>query len=364
MYILYLTGRELEYARNDALLRAFQRLGQVDIVTATVSENILKRSLLLLPKTLFKLLNNTYDFIFVGFYGHFLMLPIGLLSKQIILFDAFVSTYDTMCFDRKKFSPNSLLGKFSYWLDDTSCRLADHILLDTVDHAQYFVDTFGIIPSKITSIPVGCNEDLFHPESIVQKNKNQTDVLYYCTYLPLHGVDILLKAIYLLQSEPLQFKLVGQGATYVHNRQLAEALNLKNVSFVPIMPIEALPAEINQADICLGGHFGVSDKAQRVVPGKVYQMLAMAKPIIATSTVANTKLLTHLKTAYLCPPENPNALAKAILELHKNEDLRQKLATAGRKLYEQSCSEAIIQQQLEIVIAQLLSNANPSLKPD
>ncbi len=310
------------------------------------------RSLRILMRLLPRLARQ-YDLAFVGFYGYLLMLPVGALSRRPILFDAFVSNYDTLCFDRARFLPNSLPGHLAFWLDRTTCQRADRVLLDTTLHADYFAKTFGLPPSKFHVLPVGCNEDLFHPHPLSVSPDGMTRVLYYSSYLPLHGVETVVHAATLLQSESrIHFRLIGHGQEYTAVRELAA--DLKNVTFVPPCPLDALPAEIASADICLGGHWGRSAKGGRVVPGKVYQMLAMARPVIAADTAANQTLLSHQVTAYLCPPNEPEALAAAILRLHNDVELRNYLAANGRNLYATRCSEAVITERLGVLVHEMI----------
>ena len=351
MRILYLTGRELAYPRNEVLFRAFQRLGAVvEPVGGGPFRSLLLRSLTVGLRALPRLLRRRYDLVFVGFYGHLLVLPVGMLAKGPVLFDAFVSTYDTLCFDREVCTPHSFLGRLAFRLDQAACRSADLVLLDAHQHVVYFARTFRLPSDRLIALPVGCNEDLFHPRPKPSRRDPVTRVLYYCTYLPLHGVETVLHAAALVDAEPIHFRLVGSGRTYTRARRLARQLGLRNVAFVPPIPLQSLPDEIAAADICLGGHFGQSPKAGRVIPGKVYQILAMARPLIASDTPANRELLSHGETAYLTPPAHPQALAAAILTLHRDEALRHALAVRGRALYEQCCSEAVITARLREIV--------------
>lgn len=347
MHILYLVGRELGYTRNSVLLRAFSRLGTVQVIGETQSGSLLLRTMRVFLRALPYLLTQQYDLIFVGFYGHLLMLPVGILSRSPVLFDAFVSTYDTLCFDRRLFAPRSLPGRFTFWLDQTACRLADLTLLDTQLHADYFIRTFALSPDKVQCLPVGCNEKIFFPKPQIQHD-NITHILYYSTYLPLHGVETVVRAAELLRNKPeLHFKLIGIGQDYARIRRMADELGLNNITFVPSVPLETLADEIASADICLGGHFGHSDKAGRVVPGKLYQIIAMRKPLIASDTPANRALLTAGENALLCPAGDSKALADAIQMLVRKPDLRSKIAHGGRVLFEKECSEAVITQRLQ-----------------
>ena len=354
MHILFISGRELGYTRNDVLLRAFCRLGTVQVVGETQPGSMLPRTVRVFFRALPFLLSQHYDLIFVGFYGHLLMLPVGILSHSPVVFDAFVSTYDTLCFDRGLFKPRSLPGRLAFWLDQTACRLADLILLDTQSHTDYFIRTFALSPEKVKCLPVGCNEDIFFPVPRIQA-ENTTRVLYYSTYLPLHGVETVVRAAALLRTEPaLRFKLIGTGQDYARVCKLANDLGVKNITFVDSVPLKTLATEIASADICLGGHFGRSDKSRRVIPGKIYQILAMGRPLIAADTPTNRELLADGLTACLCPQDDPEALAAIILKLHQDAPLREKLAVQGRALYLEQCSEVVITKCLRQFIGEMI----------
>jgi len=354
MHILYLVGRELGYPRNDVLLRAFRRLGTVHVIGETQAGSLSVRTGRVLVRALPHLLTQRYDLIFVGFYGHLLMLPISLLSRSPVLFDAFVSTYDTLCFDRGLFAPHSIVGQFAFWLDQTSCHRADMVLLDTCAHADYFVHTFALSPDKVRFLPVGCNEDIFFPRPRAKRD-TITRILYYSTYLPLHGVETVIRAAALLRAERgLHFRLIGTGPKYVRIRQLANSLGLENITFVPFVPLQDLASEIADADICLGGHFGSSEKAARVIAGKTYQCIAMGKPTIVGDNAANREMFQHGHDAWLCPMNDHEALAEAILHLTNSPDLCLQLGNNARQTFLERASIQILSNQLEKIVKSLI----------
>ncbi|MEZ4709249.1 MAG: glycosyltransferase [Caldilineaceae bacterium] len=354
MKVLLITGREIGYARNEVLLRALQRFAQVDVVAAsTQPRSLIWNSFAIAFQALPKVLRGGYDLIVVGFYGHIIQALISRLTSTPILFDAFVSSYDTLCFDRQLFAPNSLVGRAAFWLDRTTTQAATHVLLDTPRHAAYFVETFGLPAEKVSALPVGCQESIFQPQPFRPTHQSFTQVLYYSTYLPLHGVETVIRAAHHLRHEAICFRLIGNGPEYAAVRQLAEKFKLENITFAPPVSLAEIATEIAAADICLGGHFGDSDKAGRVVPGKIYQILAMARPAIAAASPANGELLTHGQNAWLIPSGDPLALAQAIQTLHDDCALRHHLGQQGRQLYEQTCSEAVITEQLHKIITSM-----------
>jgi glycosyltransferase involved in cell wall biosynthesis len=347
MRILCLTGRETAYTRNEVLLRAFRRFAEVDVAGEGARGGILRRSLSLPLKALARLRSARYNLVFVGFFGQLLMPAVSRLARAPILFDAFISAWDTLTADRARFAPRSLPGRLAFRLDETACARAAHVLLDTPQHAQFFADTFGIPPAKISAIPVGCNEDLFHPRA-----EPAGTVLYYTSYQPLHGVDTVIRAAAL--APQARFKIIGDGQTYAAARRLARELGVGNIHFAAPCPLERLPHEIASAAVCLGGHFGVSEKARRVVPGKVYQILAMGRPLVAADTPANRDLLPE-QAARFVQPADPAGLAQAIREILGDPAAGAALGSRGRAVYEARASERVITAQLRRVVEDVLT---------
>lgn len=341
MRVLFVTGRELTYARNEVLLRAFRRFAEVTVVAPQRAPNsLVLESANVAGRAARLAATQPFDLIFVGFYGYLILEAMRPLIRSPLLFDAFVSNYDTLVFDREIVDGDSLGGRIALWLDRSACARADHVLVDTASHAEFFAAEIGIERQRITALPVGCNEEIFYPQP--REPRAGTRVLYYCTYLPLHGVDVVLHAASYLAAQAIEFQIVGDGPLRPAMESLARALRLGNVRFVDAMPARAIAQELARADLCLGGHFGPSAKAQRTVPGKLYQMLAAERAVIGADSPANRDLLVDGASALLIPPQDPPALALAIRRLHEDVELRSAVAAQGRRVFEQRASEAVI----------------------
>jgi len=369
MHVLFISGREIDYSRNAVLLRAFERFASVDVISADATKPIYYlRNFVIALQALLALRRQHYDLVFIGFYGHIILRLLSPFIRQPLLFDAFISNYDTLCFDRNLFEPDSILGRATFWLDQANGKRATHLLLDTTEHAEYFVDTFDLNSEKISVLPVGCRDDIFTPDilspqipnqpqnglSHAAADKSRTRVLYYCTYLPLHGVETILNAAKMLETEPIDLYLIGDGPLFQQMTKRARQLALQNLTFQPPMPITDLAVEIVRADICLGGHFGESGKAGRVIPGKIYQILAMGRPTIATNTPANSRFLCHGTNALLIPSNDAPSLSNAIKRLHCDGTLRRKIANGGRQLYMMEASEQVIAERLHKIVIELV----------
>jgi glycosyltransferase involved in cell wall biosynthesis len=324
-----------------------------EIVKVTDSTRWLPLRYLRIVAKLIRASKKDFDIAFVGFLGQPLMLLMRKLTAKPIVFDAFLSVYDTLCFDRMVISPHSLAGKIAFWLDQTSCDRANKICLDTQAHAAYFQDTFSVPQDKIESLFVGCDERVFYPRS----DQNSIPlVLYYGSYLPLQGIDTIVRAAKQLENIPdLRFRIIGVGIETSRIRKLVSDLRVTNIEFLPPVPLHTLPEQIRQAMICLGGHFGASEKASRVIAGKTFQFLAMGKPTIVGDNLANRELLTHGTDAWFCKMADPDALASSILTLWRDPGLRQQLGQNARNTFVQKASLQALTPKLRLIVEQLAS---------
>lgn len=346
MKILFISGREPIYTRNSVILKGLRANG-IEIIECTDSS---KSYFIRYPKILsefFLRKQEDFDLIFIGFLGQPLVPIIKKFSDKPIIFDAFLSTYDTMCFDRKKVKPDSSGGKIFYWLDKHSCELADRVVLDTNAHINYFVDTFNLNREKFQRVFVGADDSIFFPANI-NKDDRTFRIFYYGTFLPLHGIEYIIEAAKKLELyKDIEFEIVGKGMEYKKIMKLVRELGVKNIQFIDWIPYNELPLEIAKADICLGGHFSDIKKAKKVISGKTYQFIAMNKPVIIGDNPANRELFEHKKNAMLVEIANANALADAILELKEDDELREMIAKGGYITFKDRCTLSKIGKKIE-----------------
>ena len=167
----------------------------------------------------------------IGFPGQLLVPWLRLWTRAPIVFDPFVSLYDTLALDRRLFGPRSIPGRLSYALDRESCRRADHLLFDTQAHRDYFVQTFGLPLSKTSVVYVGCDEAHFSPRPAPPPT-GTFEVFTYTSFLRLHGVEHILHAAKLLADrDDVRFTIAGAGARLAEMQRLARDLDLPNVRF-------------------------------------------------------------------------------------------------------------------------------------
>lgn len=356
---IFTAGRETNYPRNELMISAIQKISQTTVIGSQTSNvysggilSILRRSLVSFLQLIPWLIKQDFDFLFVGFFGQLLTQMITPFCKKPLVLDLFVSAYDTLVEDRKLTAKDSLIAKLFYRLDKASGKRASIVFVDTNAQAEYFHEEFGIPLAKMKRVFVGCDEKLFHP--LPQPQATRT-VLYYCSYLPLHGVDVVVEAAELLQAQTsIRFKIIGKGMEFEKVQKFILEKGLENIELADPVSIEQLPSEIQDSLICLGGHFGTSAKACRVIPGKVFQIIAMGKPVIVGDNAANRELLTNRVDTLFCEMNNPAALAEAISTLVHDQSLRNQLSKGALETYQSSAnSEQLMSLVQETIINSL-----------
>src|SRR3990172_8746728 len=100
--ILFLCGAKKSYVRNAMNLKMLKKNAKVIEIDSNARSYYLRLPLILLR---FIFCHQKYNQVFVGFLGQTLMPFVKLRTKKPIIFDAFISLYDTLCFDRQIFRP-------------------------------------------------------------------------------------------------------------------------------------------------------------------------------------------------------------------------------------------------------------------
>ena len=191
--------------------------------------------------------------------------------------------------------------------------------------------------NRFIAIPLGVDENNFYPR-LCQEPSQRFEVLNYSSYIPLHGLEVIIDCAKILEREKdIHFTLIGKGQLYPRIRERAQKLGLENVEFIEWLSHQELVERAVKADVLLG-IFGTTEKALRVIPYKVYEALALSKPVITEDSPASRELLEDGKHCLLSPPGNPQALAEKILLLKSNPELRERIAQEGHKLFLEKCS--------------------------
>jgi glycosyltransferase involved in cell wall biosynthesis len=153
---------------------------------------------------------------------------------------------------------------------------------------------------------------------------------------PTHGVDIILQAAQKLIGEPdIRFELIGKVPPDI--KKMAEAMHLTNVFWGGIVSDEELRLSIRRAHVCLGA-FRDDDKLRRSLYTKEIQAMISGRPLITGYGEAKTRLFKNGEHLVMIPPEDPQALAEAIVLLRAKPQQRTALAENGARAASNLCA--------------------------
>jgi glycosyltransferase involved in cell wall biosynthesis len=250
-------------------------------------------------------------------------------ARQVpLVVDAMISLSDTLLGDRRRVG--KLAGASLERLDRLAVRRADMLMTDTESHAAYFVSQLGAGRKQTAVVPVGAEPELFPP---TPQPQGEVRALFYGKLSPLHGLETVIAAARMPGVPPLRLLGDGQLRPWLEAELVLDRPpGLQHLNWVPY---ERLGAELEAASICLG-IFGASEKARRVVPNKVYQAMAVGRPIVTADTPAARELLRDDESAILVPAGDAAALAAALVRLASDAELRARLGENAQRRFEQS----------------------------
>lgn len=150
-------------------------------------------------------------------------------------------------------------------------------------------------------------------------------------FFPWHGLDTLIEAIPSVTTEypGLQVLLVGEGQTKVDLERLVRQKDLaRHVRFVGRAEFSIVPTWIAACDLCVVLH-----KQTRSYPGdsmKLWEYLACGRPVVATAGPGYGDVVESIGCGLAARQDDPHDLARKILHLLKEPDMRIRMGALGR----------------------------------
>lgn len=237
-------------------------------------------------------------------------------------------------------------------------RRADHIVPVT-QNKRLRISGFQIPESKISVVTNGVDLDQVPPlESLVDKRaelgfEEKFVVLYAGLIGIAQGVDVAVRAAEQLREyENIHFVIVGDGAQREQIRQMVSDKKLSNVTMLPRQPKELIPSFLNMASVSLVPL--VSSNLVDAVPSKLLEAWAYCRAVILVAGGEAAGLVRESDGGLVVPPENPDELAPAILELYQNPTQVERQARSGHEFVKRFFDRPMLARQLEAVFEKLV----------
>jgi glycosyltransferase involved in cell wall biosynthesis len=218
------------------------------------------------------------------------------------------------------------------------------------------------VENKVRIIENGVDTRLYRPmnrKDCAQKHGFEPDrrrVVYAGALQSWQGVEVLVAAIALVvrQCPDVDLLIVGDGPLRpLLERRIASAGLKRQVTIFGYTHEEVTAELIGASDVCVASYtssaVGECESEKHRVgalmggsPLKVYMYLACGRPVVASHLCEAGEYVQTNGAGLAVPPEDPNALSEAILQLLADPDLAQEMGARGRLLAEERHDWSIV----------------------
>ena len=191
-----------------------------------------------------------------------------------------------------------------------------------------------VIPDG-ASLEVDGEADRIASDGDSSDHPRQATVVGYAGHLyPWKGVDVLVRALALV---PRLGGLIVGGHPGEDDRarieRLVGQLGLHDrVRITGLVPFRDVRAHLRAASILVLPNSASAISERYTSPLKLFEYLALGRPIVASNLRSIREVLTDERTALLVPPDNPAALASALDRLDSDRELAASLGREARAL--------------------------------
>lgn len=176
-------------------------------------------------------------------------------------------------------------------------------------------------------------------------------------YAGLHGLaqgleTVIMAAKVLAGHENIVFALFGEGPEKDLLMRLARQALLANVHFYPAQPVSRMTEVFSLFD-CALIPLKRLDLFQGALPSKMFEAMAASVPVIVGVDGEARRLVDKAQAGICVEPENPKALADAILKLYRDPACRKAMGEHGRAYVIEHYDRKRIARQFEQLLVGL-----------
>lgn len=198
--------------------------------------------------------------------------------------------------------------------------------------------------------------DFFSRKEIKKKRPNS--IIAVGRFNEQKGFIYLVRACNILANRNVPFNciLIGRGPEEKTYREEIREMNIPNISIKNYLDREGVRLELSQAGIfvlpCIVAKNGLRD----ILPNVLKEAMAMELPVVTSDVSGIDELVDDGCNGILTPPENPMAIADALVRLLSDDMLRREMGTKGREKVEKEFNIAIEARKLERLFLAISKN--------
>lgn len=219
-------------------------------------------------------------------------------------------------------------------LELAAYRAADHVVVVSEGFRDNLVSR-GVPAAKVTTIRNGGDLERFTPvdaDPAVRRRLGAGDDEVLALYVGAHGISHGLTAVADAAARcagaGLHVTFVGEGADKTRLADHVARTGMGNVTLLPGVPRDEVPALLAAADICLVPLRDVP-LFTTFIPSKIFEYLAAGKTVLGSVRGEPAEIL-RTAGAVVVAPEDTEAIAAALRELAADPERRAEMGRQGR----------------------------------
>ncbi len=239
-------------------------------------------------------------------------------------------------------------------------------VVTVTDHFRANIVSRGIAASKVSVITNGADLAFFSRPVNGDALRAEWGLhgRFVVLYIGAHGISHGLLAVLHAAEElkttapDVQVVMVGEGAEKDALLAYAAAKALDNVTFVPGQPHDRVPEIYAASDVCLVPLRDIP-LFDGFIPSKMFEMMAAGRPIIGSVRGEARSILERSAAAVLVAPEDPRALAEAVIGLRHDPARLAAMAANGHRFVAENYSRAELARRYETILTALATGPTP-----
>lgn len=238
---------------------------------------------------------------------------------------------------------NRMVFSILTWLEKTMYRWSDRIVAVGNGYRDHIVDRLGS-SEKVSVITNGVDVAKFYPldknqEFLAQNNCQRK---FICTYIGTigmaHGLEVIIRAATTLKAEgrdDIKFLLAGDGARREDLERMADDADVTDyIRFLGMLPKSEVQTVIASSDALLV-HLKKNDLFESVIPSKIFEIMAMHRPIILGVDGEVRKIVEEAGAGTFMTPESDDELTDILTSWSDNRDLVSEYSQSARRYVEE-----------------------------
>ncbi len=313
-----------------------------------------------------------YDLI----HSHYWMSGIAAIDLQMLWNVPFINMFHTLGLMKNRIaqSPSEMEGEYRINGEKKVIALANRLIAATLAEKSQLEFLYEASSTKIAVIPPGVETSRFYPISkdeakeIIGVSTTDRMILFVGRIEPLKGIDILIKAIAIIQEKgdldccPHSVAIIGgeplaspeeMNAEMARLQDMVESLGIHNmVLFLGKQDQKMLPYYYSAAEVVvMPSHYESFGMV-------ALEAMACGTPVVASQVGGLGFLVRDGETGFVVPGNDVLKMADRLVQLIKNQDLQAKLGKESASYAKNYSWQIISEKIIEVYQQELIAFAN------